>query len=183
MPRYIKYKVVPMTDTPIGLLPYQPYHGQDFPRGKRWVLYGFLVDRSVDQIGVFRTQAEALRVLENMTGIQPVEDRNWSVPNVFMVELDKDASPLLAPEGPLSPQPSFKQRQPVKPLLFLPHSCTLVTRRAGSEATTSRLSARQLQRQPTRCGPARSRRTRVRMVITDTMFARRYGVTAGHGFW
>ena len=92
MPRYIKYRIVPMTDTPIGLLPYQPYHGQDFPRGKRWVLYGFLVDRSVDQIGVFRTQAEALRVLENMTGIQPVEDRNWSVPNVFMVELDKDAT-------------------------------------------------------------------------------------------
>lgn len=96
MPRYIKYKVVPMTDTPSGLPPYQPYHGQDFPRGKRWVLYGFLDDRSLDRIGTFKTQGEALRVLENITGIKPVEDRNWSVPNIFMVEMDAS---LLAPNG------------------------------------------------------------------------------------
>lgn len=96
MPRYIKYKVVPMTDTPIGLLPYQPYHGQDYPRGARWILYGFLGDRSLDQIGSFKTQGEALRVLENITGIKPVEDRNWSVPNIFMVEMDAS---LLEPNG------------------------------------------------------------------------------------
>ena len=182
MTRYIQYRIFPWTDIPIGPLCYPPYRSEGFPRGKRWVLYGFLVDRSVDRIGVFRTQAEALHVLENITGIQPMKDRNWSEPNVFMVEMDEAASTLLAPKGPLSPRPSFKLRR-LRPLLFLLHSCTLVTRRAGPEATTSRLSARQLQRQPTRCGPARSRRTRVRMVITDTMFARRYGVTAGHGFW
>ena len=99
MTRYVQYRIFPMTDIPIGLLCCQPYHGEDFSRGKRWVLYGFLVDRSVDQIGVFTTQAEALRVLENMTGIQPVEDRNWSAPNVFMVEMDKVASPLFASKG------------------------------------------------------------------------------------
>lgn len=96
MPRYIKYKVVPMTDTPVGLLPYQPYHGQDYPRGTRWVLYGFLGDRALDQIGIFKAQDEALRVLERITGIKPVEDRNWSAPNIFIVEMD---AALLAPKG------------------------------------------------------------------------------------
>lgn len=102
MTRYVQYRIFPMTDIPIGLLCCQPYHGEDFSRGKRWVLYGFLVDRSVDRIGVFRTQAEALHVLKNITGIQPVKDRNWSVPNVFMVEMEEAASTLLAPKGPLS---------------------------------------------------------------------------------
>ena len=39
MTRYVKYRIFLMTDSPIGLLCYQPYHGEDFPRGKRWVLY------------------------------------------------------------------------------------------------------------------------------------------------
>jgi len=88
-----------MTDTPIGLLPYQPYHGQDFPRGQRWVLYGSLGDRSFDRIGSFNAQSEALRVLENITGIKPVEDRNWSKPNVFIVDMDEEQ---LAIKGPHS---------------------------------------------------------------------------------
>ena len=87
MPRYIKYKVVPMTDTPTRLPAYQPFHGQAFPRGTRWVLYGFLDDRTLDQIGSFKAQGEALRVLEHMTGIKPVEDRNWSVPGIFVVDI------------------------------------------------------------------------------------------------
>ena len=99
MPRYIKYKVVPMTYTPVGLLPYQPYHGQDFPRGRRWVLYGSLGDRSLDRIGSFTTQDEALRVLENMTGTKPVEDRNWSVPGVFVVDMVAVDASLSAPNG------------------------------------------------------------------------------------
>ena len=97
MTRYIQYRIFPRTDIPTGPLCYPPYRGEGFPRGEHWVLYGFLVDRSVDRIGVFRTQAEARRVLENITGIQPVKDRNWSVPDVFIVETDEAASPLLAP--------------------------------------------------------------------------------------
>jgi hypothetical protein len=99
MTQYVQYRILPAADCPVRFPCYQPYHGEAFSRGRRWVLYGFLVDRSVDQIGVFTTQAEALRVLENMTGIQPVEDRNWSAPNVFMVEMDKVASPLFASKG------------------------------------------------------------------------------------